>query len=119
MNLNPPSNLQGENVRQFYYQKRKTKKKKEKKEQETKLNFWDKICFNCCIINKRKKSFLNSATKVIDYKLSVEYLLELSNEFQVMKEVFLEEEIADKNRKFFFFSLNDLLEEIKIKYSNN
>jgi hypothetical protein len=49
------------------------------------FSFWDSICLNCFIINRRKRNFINMISDLINQKLSVEYILELSNNFELLK----------------------------------
>jgi hypothetical protein len=56
------------------------------------FTFWNSLCFNFCIINKRKKNFVRIISKIIYNKLSVEYLLKLSNNFEALKKKTLNNE---------------------------
>ena len=39
------------------------------------MNFFDKVCFNCCIFKKDKRKFVHIANEIIDKNLSVEFIL--------------------------------------------
>ena len=47
-------------------------------------------------MNKQKRNFVSLISKVVDNKLSVEYILELSNNFQLLKKSVLNQEQYDK-----------------------
>ena len=56
------------------------------------FSFWNSFCINYIIFNKQKRNFVSLISKVVDNKLSVEYILELSNNFQLLKKSVLNQE---------------------------
>ena len=61
------------------------------------FSFWDSICINSFIINRRKRNFVKMISNLINNKLSVEYILELSNNFELLKRKIL---TGDQYREF-------------------
>ena len=78
-------------------------------------NFWDKICFSFCIFNKNKRTFLQLASLVIDNKLSVETILELSNNFELLKQKVLNEEEYKKFNDVPFLNFREQMKEFNIE----
>lgn len=67
-------------------------KKKNVKTSKNNFSFWNSLCFNFCIINKKKKNFVRITSQIIYNRLSVEYLLKLSNNFEALKKKTLNDE---------------------------
>ena len=73
--------------------RQKTIKRKIKK-----FSFWNSICFSHFICDKNKRNFIKLISPVIYKKLSIEYFLKISNNFEMLKEFVLnEDEIKNFN----------------------
>ena len=79
------------------------------------FSFWDSFCFSCCILNSKKRHFVRLISKIIDEKLSVEYILELSNNFEMLKKIVLDEEQYENFGNLPPFTLTKQMEELDIK----
>lgn len=53
------------------------------------FNFCDAFCINRFIYNKKKRNFFAKASKLFSYKLSIESILKLNNEFEIVKKKIL------------------------------
>ena len=56
------------------------------------MNFFDKVCFNCCIFKKDKRKFVHIANEIIDKNLSVEFILSSFSKIENIKNLMLNEE---------------------------
>ena len=56
------------------------------------FSFWNSFCFSSFICNKYKRNFVRIISQVIDKKLSVDHLLKISNNLEMLKEFTLNEE---------------------------
>lgn len=63
--------------------------------------------------NKRKKNFLEKVSQVIYYKISIENILRQSNNFDILKDVILDDEKRKEYEKSPDINLNQLLEKMK------
>lgn len=79
------------------------------------ISFWDSIFGNLFVSNKSKRNFINYATDLIDNRLSVEYILESSNNFQLLKKTVLNQEQFEKFDFLTNLSFEEQLREFDIK----
>ena len=68
------------------------KKETIRKVAKTTFTFWNTFCFTFCIYNSTKRKFILLVSKMINKKLSVENILTLSNNIEMLKEFCLNEE---------------------------
>ena len=79
------------------------------------FSIWNSFCFNFCILNTKKRNFIQLVSQVIDNKLSVEYILELCNNFQLLRKLVLTQEQNQKFDSMNHLSLEEQLKEFDIK----
>ena len=79
------------------------------------FTFWNSFCMNYYVFNKPKRNFVSLISKVVDNKLSVEYILELSNNFQLLKKSVLNQEQYYKFDYLPNLSFEEQLKEFGIK----
>ena len=78
------------------------------------FSFWNTICFTVCIPNTKKRNFINLIAKLIDNKLSIEYFLEFTNNFEILKKLTLKEEEYENFDKLPNLNLDEQLKEFNI-----
>ena len=74
------------------------------------FHFFNKLCLRACLPNK-KKTFLNFAEEIIDRKLSMENILEITIKLQILRHFVLKEEESKQLDNLPLFKLKDHLEE--------
>ena len=74
------------------------------------FNFCNKLCISACL-PKKKKTFISIAMKIINRKLSVENILEITIKLQILKNLLLNEEESEQFDKIPLFKLKDHLGE--------
>ena len=79
------------------------------------FSFCDTFCHKRLILNSKKRNFVRLISKIIDDKLSVEYILELSNNFEMLKKIVLDEEQYENFGNLPPFTLKKQMEELDIK----
>jgi hypothetical protein len=77
------------------------------------FNFFNTICFNKCICNKQKRDFVSKVSKIIDCKVSIEYFLELTNNFEILKRFTLNEKQYEEFNNYPYFNIEEQLNEFK------
>ena len=82
------------------------------------FSFWDTVCFTRFIYNQKKRNFITIISQVIDNKLSVEYLLKLSNKFETLKKITLDNEQHENFENLSQMTLEEQMKEFGIKYEN-
>jgi len=81
-------------------------------------NFWETLCFSFCIFKKKKRNFFNMISQIINNKISIEYLLKLSNRFENLKLVSLNDEEIKSFDTMSPMSLEEQMKEFGLKYEN-
>lgn len=56
------------------------------------FSFLNTICCEFCIINPRRRKFVSLVNQLIDKKLSIENILDVSNDLEILKNINLNEE---------------------------
>jgi len=74
------------------------------------FNFFNKFCITA-FLPKKKKTFLSFAEKIIDRKLSMENILEITIKLEILRHLLLDEEESKQLDKLPLFKLKDHLEE--------
>ena len=69
-----------------------SKMKTSANQKSKKFSFWNSICFTCFICNKTKRNFVELISKVIYRKLSLDHILKISNNLDMLKDFILNEE---------------------------
>ena len=88
------SNKEGihENYLPQKLERKKSRIVRKKTMKNKKFSFCDTFCCSGFIFNKTKRSFVKLISQVIDKKLSLEHLLKISNNLEMLKEYTLSEE---------------------------
>jgi len=74
------------------------------------FHFFNKLCIRA-FLPKRKKIFFSFAEKIVNKKLSLENLLEISIKFKILINLLLDEEQAKQLKKIPLFNMSDHLNE--------
>ena len=78
------------------------------------FTFWDTIFTNAFICNKKKKNFVQKVNKIISMKLSVENILGISTDFELLKrKIFTNEEYVEFDQ-LEYLSLDEQMKDIEI-----
>ena len=81
---------------------------------KNKFSFWESVCFKSFICNKSKKEFAKMVSLVIDRKISVENILKLSNNIEMLKELTLDEDDYNNFHKYPPISFEKQLKMLKL-----
>ena len=79
------------------------------------FSFLNSFCFSFCIINKKKRNFVKLISELINNKLSVEYILESSVNFELLKKIILNEEQYENFKNLPYLTLADQMKEFNIE----
>ena len=79
------------------------------------FSFWDSICLNSFIINRRKRDFVKIISDLVNKKLSLESFLELSNNFELLKRKILTEDQYTEFNELPNLTLDEQIKEFNSK----
>lgn len=81
------------------------------------FSFLNTLCCKFCIINPIRQKFIKLASKLVDKKLSIENILEVSNDLEILKKINLNDEQIYVFNDFPHLTFKEQLKEFKIDYS--